>query len=237
MGPAEKISGEFVVRYCAALYQCDKSSGMRTVSRAWTAIATATVFAMLLASFPARVEATPDEPQTLTLRIRLRGPTMRVRCRAGDCNISIVGEGNLFHVSIVRTGANPITFSRDLQNPTNINIEAGDGTDTITVTNVTIPGFLRITGGGGDDTLDISNLNTGGKTSINTGRGNDTVHAALGTIGDKFRLGGDSGDDDVSLNGAYFTAKSGFDGGTGFDTFHMLSNPVGFSPLLIHFEP
>jgi len=53
----------YLLRYCAALYQCDKFSGMRTVSRAWTAIATATVFAMLLASFPARVEATPDEPR------------------------------------------------------------------------------------------------------------------------------------------------------------------------------
>lgn len=209
---------------------------MRTVSRAWTAIATATVFAMLFASLPPRAEATSDEPQTLTLRIRLRGPTMRVRCRAGDCKISIVGEGNLFHVSVIRTGANPITFARDLQNPTNIAIEAGDGTDNITLTNVTIPGFLRITGGAGNDTLDISNLTTGGKTSINMGRGNDTVHAALGTIGGKFRFGGDSGDDDVSLNGAYFTNRSGFDGGTGIDTFHMLSNPTGFSPLLIHFE-
>jgi len=138
---------------------------------------------------------------------------MRVRCRAVIATSRSSARQSLPREH-VRTGANPITFSRDLQNPTNINIEAGDGTDTITVTNVTIPGFLRITGGGGDDTLDISNLNTGGKTSINTGRGNDTVHAALGTIGDKFRLRRDSGDDErVAENGAYFTAKSASDGG------------------------
>ena len=209
---------------------------MRTVSRFRIVLALAAIIALLIGSLPAPVAATPDEPQTLSLRIRLRGPTMRVRCRSGQCTISIVGDGNVFHVSVVRTGQNPITFAKDLTNPTNIAVEAGDGDDSITITNVTIPGFLHVTAGAGNDTLDISNLNTGGKTAINLGKGNDTVHAALGTIGDKFRLAGDKGDDDVSLNGAYFTARSGFDGGTGIDTFHMLSNPTGFSPLLIHFE-
>lgn len=209
---------------------------MRIVSRARTTVALVAVIAVLIGSVPERVEATSDEPQTLTVRIRLRGPTMRVRCRAGDCAVSIVGEGNVFHVSITRTGPNPITFTRDLVNPTNIAIETGLGTDTITLSNVTIPGFLRITSGAGDDTLNISTTTTGGKTAINTGRGNDTVHLAPGTIGDKFRFSGDSGDDEVSLNGGQFSAKSGFDGGTGSDTFHMLSNPAGFQPLIIRFE-
>jgi hypothetical protein len=210
---------------------------MRIATRAWTALALVAVTGLLVGSLPSRTEATPDEPQTLSLRIRLRGPTMRVRCRAGDCAVNIVGEGNLFHVSVTRTGSSPITFARDLMNPTNIAIETGYGTDSVTLSHVSIPGFLRITTGSGDDTLDVSDTSTGGKVAIDTGRGNDTVHLVPGTFGGKFHLTAHDGNDDVSLNGGHLAAKSGIDGGPGIDAFHMLAAPIGVPPIIIGFEP
>ncbi len=211
---------------------------MPTATRAWTAVALLAVTGLFVGSLPSPSYATADEPQTSTLRIRLRGPTMRVRCRAGDCAVSIVGEGNLYHVSITRTqGGLPFTFSKTLANPTNIAVETGWGHDSITLEHVSIPGFLRIVSGAGDDVLDVSDTTTGGKAMIDTGRGNDTVNLEPGTFGGKFRLSSRSGNDDVSLTGGHFEAKSGFDGGQGTDAIHTLAAPSGIPPLIIHFEP
>jgi hypothetical protein len=202
-------------------------------------VALATSLALLFGDGVAQAGRFPDEPQTSTIRIRLRGPTLRVRCRGGDCVISIVGTGTSYAVSVTRTrNGVPFTFARTVENPTNVAIETAMGTDSITVTNLAIPGFLRIFTGAGDDTLDLSNIGSAAKATIDTGPGNDVVHLAPGTFGDKFRLSTHGGDDDVTVTGSgLFASKAGFDGGPGTDTLSTQSAPFTVPPAIRGFEP
>jgi hypothetical protein len=161
-----------------------------------------------------------DEPYTSTIRIRLKGPTLRVRCRGGDCVVNIVRTGTTFAVSVTRTrNGQPFTFERSVENPTNVAVETGTGNDAVTLTDVAVPGFLRIGTGNGDDVLDVSDTSTASKVSIATGPGNDTVRLAPGAIGGKFHLKTAGGDDEVTVEGGTFQDAAGFDGGQGSDGF------------------
>lgn len=161
-----------------------------------------------------------NEPYTSTIRIRLKGPTLRVRCRHGDCVVNITRQGTTFAVSITRTrNGQPFTFERSVENPTNVAVETGTGNDVVTLTDVVVPGFLRIGTGDGDDLLDVSETSTASKVSIATGPGDDTVHLSPGAIGGKFHLKTAGGDDEVTVEGGMFEDAAGFDGGQGSDGF------------------
>jgi hypothetical protein len=187
-------------------------------------------------------EATPvfavgDEPSTSTIRIRLKGPTLRVRCRGGDCTISVVRTGTSYAVSVTRVrDGQPFTFNRTVENPTNVAIETGSGNDSITLVNLAVPGFLRIATKSGNDTLDISATSTAGKTSIDTGPGNDSIVLVPGTFGGKFALVTHGGDDTVAVEGGLFAGKAGFDGGPGIDSFLMSTQPFTQPPVIRGFE-
>ncbi len=186
------------------------------------ALAAAALLATLL-TLPARIDvvhAYGDEPYTSTIRIRLKGPTLRVRCRGGDCVVNIVRQGTTFAVSVTRTrDGQPFTFERSVQNPTNVAVETGTGNDVVTLTDVVVPGFLRIGTGNGDDVLVLSDTSTASKVSIATGPGNDTVRLSPGAIGGKFHLKTAGGDDEVTVEGGMFEDAAGFDGGQGSDGF------------------
>jgi hypothetical protein len=179
-----------------------------------------------------------DEPQTSTIRIRLRGPTLRVRCRGGDCVVTVVRDGDaMVAVSVTRTlDGVPFTFAKSVAVPTNIAIETGIGNDAVAVGNVSVPGFLRIGTGSGDDALQVTGTSAAKKTSIDMGAGNDTVSLAPGTIGGKFRLNAKSGGDDVAVTGGHFASRAGFEGGQGTDTFSTEGAPFTVSPVVHGFE-
>jgi hypothetical protein len=178
-----------------------------------------------------------DEPYTSTIRIRLKGPTLRVRCRGGDCVVSIVRTGTTFAVSVTRTrNGVPFTFERSVENPTNVAVETGTGNDDVTLVDVVVPGFLRIGTGNGDDVLRISDTSTAQKVSIGTGPGNDTVHLSPGAFGGKFHLKTNGGDDEVTVEGGSFQSTAGFDGGTGSDGFSADASQFTVSPVLRGFE-
>lgn len=193
------------------------------------------VLGMLTASPPSHGYG--DEPSTSTIRIRLKGPTLRVRCRAGDCAILVVQEGTSFHVSVtrVRDGV-PFTFTRTVENPTNVAVEAGFGNDSITLVDMAVPGFLRISAGPGDDTIVILDSSVGSYAAIDTGRGSDAVRLDFGSVGGKFRLKSHGGDDRVTLDGGTFRGKAGFDGGPGTD--HLSKDAAAFlqPPVVVGFE-
>ena len=194
------------------------------------------VVGMLAASAPSYGYG--DEPPTSTIRIRLKGPTLRVRCRGGDCTISVVREGTSFHVSVtrVRDGI-PFTFTRTVAGATNIAVEAGYGNDSITLVDVAVPGFMRVATGPGDDSIALSAASTGSYAAIDTGRGNDTVSLGVGSIGGKFRLKAHGGDDQVSVTGGTFQSKAAFDGGPGVDAFAAGTASFAQPPVVSGFEP
>lgn len=181
-----------------------------------------------------------DEPQTSTIRIRLKGPTLRVRCRGGDCVVTVLRDpsGTGIAVSVTRTrNGVPFTFAKTVAQPTNIGIETGIGDDAVTVGDVSIPGFLRIGLGSGDDALQVTGTNVGTKATIDGGSGHDTMNLEPGTIGGKFRLNGKAGDDDVTIGGAHFNDKVGLTGGQGSDALTMEStNPFAVTPVIKSFE-
>lgn len=201
------------------------------------ALVAAALLATLL-TLPASdvVHAYGDEPYTSTIRIRLKGPTLRVRCRGGDCVVGIVRTGTTFAVSVTRTrNGQPFTFERSVENPTNVAVETGTGNDVVTLTDVVVPGFLRIGTGNGDDVLDVSDTSTASKVSITTGPGEDSVRLAPGVIGGKFHLKTNGGDDEVTVEGGMFEDAAGFDGGTGSDGFSE-SATFSRSPVVRGFE-
>lgn len=178
-----------------------------------------------------------DEPHTSSIRIRLKGPTLRVRCRGGDCAVIIAHSGTSVTVSITRTqNGEPFNFTRTVENPTNVAIETGSGTDTVTVGDVSVPGFLRVALGSGDDQLDLNGTSAAKKTTINTGSGNDVVHLAPGFIGGKFSFAGQEGSDSVSVSSGLFGSKAGFDGGPGTDRLVMSAQPFAEPPAIRNFE-
>jgi hypothetical protein len=207
-----------------------------------TAFATALAALVLFAgTFVPLAEARRAiEPQTSTIRIRLKGPTLRVRCRGGDCAVSLArGEGAQIAVSVTRTRHGvPFTFARTVDGPTNVAIETGSGTDTVVVGDISIPGFLRIATADGDDTLDVEGTSCAKKASVDVGGGNDTVRFAPGTIGGKFRLAAHGGDDTVAVTDGRFLEKAGFNGGPGTDALST-ATLVSFAvpPVVIGFEP
>ncbi len=181
--------------------------------------------------------AVGNEPSTSTIRIRLKGPTLRVRCRGGDCTISVVRTGTSYAVSITRVrDGESFTFNRTVENPTNVAVETGAGNDSITLVDLAVPGFLRVATKFGDDVLDISATSTAGKTSIDTGPGNDTVLLQPGTFGGKFALVTHGGNDAVAIEGGLFTGKAGFDGGPGTDSFLTSTQPFTQPPVIRGFE-
>lgn len=177
-----------------------------------------------------------NEPSTSTIRIRLKGATLRVRCRGGDCTIRIVRQGTTFAVSVtrVRNGA-PFTFERSVENPTNLAVETGLGNDSVSLVDVVLPGFLRIGTSAGNDVIDVS-ASTGQHASIYPGAGDDVVRLALGTIGGHFRLKAHAGNDDVTVVGGVFARKAGFDGGPGRDTLSTDAPTFSVAPLIRGFE-
>ena len=178
-----------------------------------------------------------NEPQTSTIRIRLKGPTLRVRCRGGDCVVSVMPDpAGGFAVSVTRTrNGVPFTFAKTVAVPTNVAIETGIGNDHVTVGNVSVPGFLRIGLGSGDDTLDVTGTSSAKKATIDGGAGDDTIRLAPGTIGGKFRLNAKAGNDDVTISGGTFDDKAGFEGGQGTDTLSM-SGAFSVPPIVHGFE-
>lgn len=202
-----------------------------------SAFAAAALLATLLVLPAAEVaHAYGDEPYTSTIRIRLKGPTLRVRCRGGDCVVNIVRTGTTFAVSVTRTrNGQPFTFERSVENPTNVAVETGTGNDVVTLTDVVVPGFLRIGTGDGDDLLDVSDTSTASKVSIATGPGEDTVSLTPGVIGGKFHLKTNGGNDEVTVEGGMFEDAAGFDGGSGSDGFSESANFMR-APVIRGFE-
>lgn len=213
---------------------------MRISSFRLSAVALLALILALAAVDPA--PASPrrtNEPQTSTIRIRLKGPTLRVRCRGGDCVVSVLRDpsGTGFAVSVTRTRDGvPFTFAKTVAVPTNIAIETGLGNDAVTVGDVSVPGFLRIGLGSGDDTLQVTGTSAGKKATIDGGAGDDTINLAPGTIGGKFRLNAKSGDDDVTISGGHFADKAGLEGGQGSDTLSIQNDPFTVPPAIRSFE-
>ncbi len=193
---------------------------------------------LLVGSHPSLAnQRSADEPQTSTIRIRLKGPTLRVRCRGGDCTVTLARDGAGIAVSVTRTrGGSPFTFAKTVHLPTNIAIETGFGTDSITVGDVSVPGFLRIGTADGDDLLIVDGTSAAKKTSIDTGGGNDTVHLAPGVIGGPFRLATHSGDDKVDVTEGQFQSRAGFNGGPGTDSLTVSTVAFPTPPAVTAFE-
>lgn len=202
-----------------------------------TAIVAALV--LLIGSHPAFASPrSADEPQTLSIRIRLRGPTLRVRCRGGDCTVTVARDGAGVAVSVTRTrNGSSFTFAKTVPLPTNVAIETGFGTDSVTVGDISVPGFLRVGTGDGDDLLVVDGTSTAKKASIDTGGGSDTAHLAFGVIGGKFRLATHNGNDKVDVTEGQLLNKAGFNGGPGTDSF-VAAGAVAFSgpPVVTAFE-
>jgi len=178
-----------------------------------------------------------NEPWTTTIRIRLKGPTLRVRCRGGDCVVTVVGQGDGIAVSVTRTRDGvPFTFAKSLPLPKNVAIETGIGTDDVTLSDVAVPGFLRIATGTGDDALHVSNVTTAKKASIDTGDGADTVSLTATSFGGKFRFFGQAGDDDVTLSGGTYADKVGLNGGKGVDALVTQGDQFAEPPVVQSFE-
>jgi hypothetical protein len=195
------------------------------------------VLAMLM-SVSSVVHAYGDEPSTSTIRIRLKGPTLRVRCRGGDCVVVITGVGTSVTVSITRTrNGVPFTFVRTVENPTNLAIETGLGTDSISITNVAVPGFFRVATRDSDDVLDVHGLSAGRKAGVDMGPGDDVVNLESVTFGGKFRLATRSGDDVITITGGHFAAKAAVDGGSGTDSLSLTPQSFAQPPVVVGFEP
>ncbi|MCC6764032.1 MAG: hypothetical protein IT293_05145 [Deltaproteobacteria bacterium] len=194
---------------------------------------------LLLAPLAAQAaERRVPEPHTTTIRIRLKGPTLRVRCRGGDCAVSVVGQGASMAVSVTRTreGEPPFTFARTLEGARNIAIETGIGTDSVEVRDLAIPGFLRVATGVGDDTLDVENVSTARKVSIDSGDGSDVVQLTTVSFGGKVRFFGQAGDDDVTLTDGRFASKVGLNGGQGIDGLVFTGDSFTEPPVVQSFE-
>jgi hypothetical protein len=205
------------------------------------AAAAAAALVLLTASFTSPVEARrANEPQTSTIRIRLRGDTLRVRCRGGDCDVSVTrAEGTTLAVSVTRTrNGVPFTFAKTVDNPKNVAIETGIGTDTVFVGDISVPGFLRIATGDGDDALEVDGASCAKKAAVDTGGGNDTVTFGAGTIGGNFRFVTHGGDDAVHVTGGRFLEKAGFNGGPGTDALSIATvASFAIAPVVTAFEP
>lgn len=178
------------------------------------------------------------EPHTTTIRIRLKGPTLRVRCRGGDCAVGVAGEGDgKIAVSVTRTRDGvPFTFARTVAGARNVAIETNIGTDTVAVRDLAIPGFLRVATGVGDDTLTIENVSTAGKASIDTGDGNDVVAITATSYGGKLRFFAKGGDDDVTFVNGRFAGRVALNGGQGTDRLVIEGGVFGTPPVVQSFE-
>ncbi len=187
---------------------------------------------------PLATDAGSAEPHTTTIRIRLKGPTLRVRCRGGDCAVSVVGQGDgTVAVSVTRTrDGEPFTFARTVEGVTNVAIETGIGTDTVELADLAIPGFLRIATGIGDDALDVTNVSTARKASIDTGDGNDVVRITATSFGGRLRFFAKGGDDDVALAEGRFGATADLNGGPGIDGLAIENDAFSEPPLVQNFE-
>jgi hypothetical protein len=208
---------------------------MRT-SPPFVALAAAMLLSAPLAAHAAERRA--NEPQTTTIRIRLKGPTLRVRCRGGDCAVSVVGQGGSdIAVSVTRTRDGvPFTFARTVTGATNVAIETGIGTDTVEVRDLVVPGFFRVALGRGDDTLDVTNTSTAGKGSIDCGDGDDVVQLVGASFGGKLRFSAQRGDDDVTLSDGQFADKVGLNGGPGTDGLVVEGDAFSTPPVIQNFE-
>lgn len=177
------------------------------------------------------------EPHTTTIRIRFNGPTLRVRCRGGDCAVSVVGQGSSIAVSVTRVrGGEPFTFARTIEGAKNVAIETGIGTDTVEVRHIAIPGFLRIATGIGDDVLEVEDVSTLRTASIDAGDGNDVVHLTSTSFGGKVRFFGSGGDDDVTLTDGRFGGTVGLNGGPGTDGLLVERDAFTQPPVIQSFE-
>lgn len=194
--------------------------------------------AAVLLVAPCTADAQVGAPHTTTIRIRLKGPTLRVRCRGGDCAVSVAGrDDGSIAVSVTRTRDGvPFTYARTLAGVRNVAIETGIGTDTVAVADLAIPGFLRIETGRGDDALDVANVGTAGKAMIDGGTGDDVVTLTATSFGGKLRLFTKSGNDDVTLTDGRFAAKVGLNGGPGVDGLVIEGDAFSEPPVTESFE-
>ncbi len=161
-----------------------------------------------------------------------------MRCRGGDCAVSVVGQGPSIAVSVTRTrpGEPPFTFARTLEGARNIAIETGIGTDTVEVRDLAIPGFLRVATGVGDDALEVANVSAARKASIDSGDGDDAVRLTSVSFGGKVRFFAKAGDDDVTLTDGRFGSRVGLNGGQGIDGLVFEGDSFTEPPVVQSFE-
>ena len=106
----------------------------------------------------------------------------------------------------------------DLDVPGKAKIKGGDGNDTITIDGVTIDDKLKISLGDGDDTLSITDTEVTGKTKIKGKSGDDDVTIEDSTF-TKLDVCLGTDDDTLDISGTTVSVKTRFNGGRGTNTF------------------
>jgi Ca2+-binding RTX toxin-like protein len=157
----------------------------------------------LLAATPSPIGISPTQRPVVELF-----QTLTVDGTSGNDNITVTGSG--FSFTVTKNGVQ--TFTPVFGRINRIVVNGLDGSDTITLVNVSTPATInggngndRIVGGSGDDTLDGG----GGNDYLSGGDGNDTI---WGHTGSDYLLGGNGNDGMAGEDG-----NDTLDGGLGAD--------------------
>jgi hypothetical protein len=130
--------------------------------------------------------------------------------------------------------------------PANLAVALGGGADTLDISGVEIggsaviltDGLLSDFFGGADDTVTLTDVTVGGYLAITTGGGDDSATLDTVDVGDAALVTMGSGDDDLTLAGAStFAAAVVLDGGRGEDTV-TIDEDTDFAvdPRVLRFE-
>lgn len=139
------------------------------------------------------------------------------------------------------------------------NTAAQDRTDTVSITNARIDGFLGVFMGGGNDSLSMSQVVTGavfgdaniytgagddnvslsgvsvkvGNTVIDAGRGNDVVTVGSSAFAGRFYAALGDGNDQIVVANSRFGLVTTIDGGPGLNRKTILRNSFAVTPIYL----
>ena len=118
---------------------------------------------------------------------------------------------------------NDSIFAASIENNGELEIDGDEGNDIITVTHVSNKGLLEIDGDDGDDIISVTNImDNSGKIDIEGDTGNDSIIIASLAADISINISGDAGNDSITLTANAPAAKSSkaytVNGGEGNDT-------------------
>jgi hypothetical protein len=152
--------------------------------------------------------------------------------------LSITGDGSTLTITGTDTTINgsdgPVSF-RQVRRSLNVNL--GDGDDSLDISHVKLLRGLNVNLGEGNDTLNVDHVKTLLRTStLAGGEGDDDIQISDSKFRRKVDLLAGAGDDTVNLTDNYFGRKTSINGGADTDQLGKLNNKFRRQSTISNFE-